>query len=79
MKGNNEFGQPLSLSVVHSLLQCNVGLNECTQCPLWFWTPLHMAVPSNNTLFEGYRRCFWIQPMERGKLGWKIGWLGLRR
>ncbi len=41
-------------SVVHSFLQCIMGLNECTQeHPLWFRTPLKMAVPSNSALFEG--------------------------
>ncbi len=40
--------------VVHSFLQCIVGLNECTRKhPLWFRTPLKMAVPSNSALFEG--------------------------
>ncbi len=41
-------------SVVHSFLRCIVGLNECTrEHPLWFRTPLQMAVPSNSALFEG--------------------------
>ncbi len=41
-------------SVVHSFLWCIVGLNECTrEHPLWFQTPLKMAVPSNSALFEG--------------------------
>ncbi len=51
-------------SVVHSFLQCIVGLNECTrEHPLWFRTPLKMAVPSNSALFEsiegdfGYSQC----------------------
>ncbi len=40
--------------VVHSFLRCIVGLNECTRKhPLWFRTPLKMAVPSNSALFEG--------------------------
>ncbi len=31
-----------------------MGLNECTrEHPLWFRTPLKMAVPSNSALFEG--------------------------
>ncbi len=39
-------------SVVHSFLRCNVGLNERTwERPLWFRTPLKMAVPSNSALF----------------------------
>ncbi len=41
-------------SVVHSFLQCIVGLNECTrEHPLWFRTLFKMAVPSNSALFEG--------------------------
>ncbi len=41
-------------SVVHSFLRCILGLNECTrEHPLWFRTPLKMAVPSNSALFEG--------------------------
>ncbi len=41
-------------SVVHSFLQCIVGLNEFTrEHPLWFQTPLKMSVPSNSALFEG--------------------------
>ncbi len=41
-------------SVVHVFLRCIVGLNECTRKhPLWFRTPLKMAVPSNSALFEG--------------------------
>ncbi len=41
-------------SVVHLFLRCIVGLNECTrERPLWFRTPLKMAVPSNSALFEG--------------------------
>ncbi len=41
-------------SVVHSFLRCIVGLNECTrEHPLWFRTPLKMAVPSNSALFGG--------------------------
>ncbi len=43
-------------SVVHSFLQCIVGLNECTrEHPLWVRTPLKMAVP--------YRGRFRIQPL----------------
>ncbi len=52
-------------SVVHSFLRCIVGLNECTrERPLWFQTPLKMAVPSNSALFEGiegdfgYSQCY---------------------
>ncbi len=41
-------------SVVHSFLQCIVGLNECSrEHPLWFRTPLKIAVLSNSALFEG--------------------------
>ncbi len=41
-------------SVVHLFLRCIVGLNECTrEHPLWFRTPLRMAVPSNSALFAG--------------------------
>ncbi len=41
-------------SVVHSFLRCIMGLNEYTrEYPLWFRTPLKMAVPSNVSLFEG--------------------------
>ncbi len=41
-------------SVEYSFLRCIVGLNECTrEHPLWFRTPLKMAVPSNSALFEG--------------------------
>ncbi len=51
-------------SVVHSFLRCIVGLNECTrECPLWFRTPLKMAVPSNSALFEGIGGDFGIKPM----------------
>ncbi len=51
------YGDSLAIectSVVHSFLRCNVGLNECTrEHPLWFQTPLKMAIPSNSALFEG--------------------------
>ncbi len=54
-------------SVVHSFLRCIVGLNECTrEHPLWFRTPLKMAVPSNSALFEGiggdfrYSQTLWL-------------------
>ncbi len=41
-------------SVEHSFLRCIGGSNECTrEHPLWFRTPLKMAVPSNSALFEG--------------------------
>ncbi len=44
-------------------LQCIVGLNERTrECPLWFWTPLKMAVPSNSALFEGIGGDFGYSP-----------------
>ncbi len=40
--------------VVHLFLRCIVGLNEyIREHPLWFRTPLKMAVPSNSALFEG--------------------------
>ncbi len=46
-------------SVVHLLLRCIVGLNECTrEHPLWFRTPLKMAVPLSSALFEGIRGDF---------------------
>ncbi len=55
-------------SVVHSFLQCIMGLNECTrEHPLWFRTPLKMAVPSNSALFEGIGGRFRIQPRSQGK------------
>ncbi len=50
-------------SVVHSFLRCIVGLNECTrEHPLWFRTPLKMAVPSNSALFEGIGGDFGYSP-----------------
>ncbi len=50
-------------SVVHSFLRCIVGLNECTrERPLWFRTPLKMAVPSNSALFEGIGGDFGYRP-----------------
>ncbi len=49
--------------VAHSFLQCIVGLNECTrERPLWFRTPLKMAVPSNSALFEGIGGDFGYSP-----------------
>ncbi len=49
------YGDSLAIectSVVHSFLRCIVGLNECTrEHPLWFRTPLKMAVPSNSALY----------------------------
>ncbi len=62
-------------SVVHSFLRCIVGLNECTrEHPLWFRTPLKMAVPSNSALFEGIGGDFgysqgWHIDRERSMLG----------
>ncbi len=50
-------------SFVHSFLRCIVGLNECTrEHPLWFRTPLKMAVPSNSALFEGIGGDFGYSP-----------------
>ncbi len=50
-------------SVVHSVLRCIVGLNECTrEHPLWFRTPLKMAVPSNSALLEGIGGDFRYNP-----------------
>ncbi len=52
--------------VVYSFLQCIVGLNECTQeNPLWFRTPLKMAVPLNSALFEGIGGDFGYSPCFR--------------
>ncbi len=56
------YGDSLAIectSVVHLFLRCIVGLNECTrEHPLWFQTPLKMAVPSNSALFEAIGRDF---------------------
>ncbi len=42
-------------SVLHSFLQCIVGLNECTrEHPLWFRTTLKMAVQTPMTCTYGY-------------------------
>ncbi len=66
---------------LHSFLQCIVELNECTrEHPLWFRTPLKMAVPLNSALFEGIggnfgysqrlmcrswmNLCFWVESVE---------------
>ncbi len=50
-------------SVVHSFLRCIVGLNECTrERPLWFRTPLKMAVASNSAQFEGIGGDFGYNP-----------------